>query len=123
MTDILAYVSCKIKMYIFEIAQVIGENVPIAFLYVLSISISFLLAHLSQRLICELIVYQCSGVRRRRRCCRCQPFSNIFSSETARLIKPKFYVMPPWEGGTNVYINGPGHMIKMADMPIYGKNL
>ena len=26
-----------------------------------------------------------------------------------------------WDGGTNVYSNGPGHMIKMADMPIYGK--
>ena len=38
MADILAYVSCKFEMYIFEIAKVIGENVPIAFLYVLSIS-------------------------------------------------------------------------------------
>ena len=28
---------------------------------------------------------------------------------------------PPWDGGTKVYINGPGHMIKMATMPIYGK--
>ena len=27
-----------------------------------------------------------------------------------------------WEGGTKVYINGPGHMTKMAAMPIYGKN-
>ena len=30
---------------------------------------------------------------------------------------------PPWEGGTKVYINGLGHMTKMAAMPIYGKNL
>ena len=30
---------------------------------------------------------------------------------------------PPWEGGTKVYINGPGHMTKMAAMPIYGKKL
>ena len=37
MSDILAYVSCVFEMYIFEIAQVIGDNVPIAFLYVLSI--------------------------------------------------------------------------------------
>ena len=37
MVDILVYVSCKFKMYVFEIAQVIGENVPIAFVYVLSI--------------------------------------------------------------------------------------
>ena len=49
-------------------------------------------------------------------------FSNIFSSETAWPIKAKFYVEPPWEGGTKVYINGPGHMTKMAAMPINGKN-
>ena len=41
---------------------------------------------------------------------------------TAWPIKAKFYVEPPWEGGTKVYINGPGHMTKMAAMPIYGKN-
>ena len=29
----------------------------------------------------------------------------------------------PWEGGTKVCINGPGHMTKMVPMPIYGKNL
>ena len=68
----------------------------------------------------ELIVYPYSGVRR----CRCrQQCLNIFSSETALPIKAKFYVEPPWEGGTKVYINGPGHMTKMAAMPIYGKNL
>ena len=50
-------------------------------------------------------------------------FSNIFSSETARPIKAKFYVEPPWEGGTKVCLNGPGHMTKMAAMSIYGKNL
>ena len=68
----------------------------------------------------ELIVYPYSGVRRRRRCQQCL---NIFSSETALPIKAKFYVEPPWEGRTKVYINGPGHMTKMAAMPIYGKNL
>ena len=68
----------------------------------------------------ELIVYPSSwrpSVRRR------PPFSKIFSSETAWPIKAKFYVAPPWEGGTKVYINGPGHMTKMAAMPIYGKYL
>ena len=50
-------------------------------------------------------------------------FSNINFSETAWPIKAKFYVEPPWEGGTKVCINGPGHMTKMAAMPIYGKNL
>ena len=71
----------------------------------------------------ELIVYQWSGVRRpsvrRRRRPQC---SNIFFSKTAWPIKAKFYVEPPWEGGTKVYINGPGHMTKMAATPIYGKN-
>ena len=47
--------------------------------------------------------------------------SNIFSPETAWPIKAKFYVEPPWEGGRKVYINGPGHMTKMAATPIYGK--
>ena len=48
-------------------------------------------------------------------------FSNIFSSVTTWPIKAKFYVEPPWKGGTKVYINSPGHMTKMAAMPIYGK--
>ena len=77
------------------------------------------LAHLSPRLIGELIVYPCSGVRRRR--CRRSPFSNIFSSETAWPIKAKFLVALPLEGGRTVCINGLGHMTKMAAMPIYGK--
>ena len=66
----------------------------------------------------ELIVYPCSGIH-----CRCQQCLNIFSSETALPIKAKFYVEPAWEGGRKVYINGPGHMTKMAAMPIYGKSL
>ena len=50
-------------------------------------------------------------------------FSNIFSSKTTGPIKAKFHVEPPWDGGTKVCSNGPGHMTKMAVMPIYGKNL
>ena len=57
-----------------------------------------------------------SSVRRR-------PSTISISSETAWPIKAKFYVEPPWEGGNKVYLNGPGHMTKMATMPIYGKNL
>ena len=30
---------------------------------------------------------------------------------------------PSWEVGKKVYINGTGHMTKMATMPIYGKNI
>ena len=67
----------------------------------------------------ELIVYPCSVVRPS---VRRPPFSKIFFSETARPIKAKFYMKHLWEGGTNVYINNPGHMTKMAAMPIYGKN-
>ena len=84
------------------------------------------LAHLSRRLIGELIVYQWSGVRRRpsvvvvvRRRPQC---SNIFFSETAWPIKAKFYVEPPWVGGTKFCSPHLGHMTKMAAMPIYGKN-
>ena len=29
---------------------------------------------------------------------------------------------PPWEGGTKVYINDPGHMTKMAAMLKNAKN-
>ena len=78
------------------------------------------LAHLSRRLTGELIGYPWIGRPSVRR--PYSTFSNIFSSETAWPIKAKFYVEPPWEGGTKVYINGPGHMTKMAAMPIYGKN-
>ena len=30
---------------------------------------------------------------------------------------------PQWDGGTKVGSNGPGHMTKVAAMPIYGKNI
>ena len=48
-------------------------------------------------------------------------FSKIFS-ETAQQIKAKFYVEPPWVGGTKVYLLHLGHMAKIAATPIYGKN-
>ena len=35
----------------------------------------------------------------------------------------QLHVEPPWEGGMEVCINGPGQMTKMAAMPIHGKNL
>ena len=105
-------------------------HLPLSTFYLLSPRLCFfivlihdLLAHLSRRLIVELIVYTCSGVRR---CCCCHchsPFSNIFSSVTAWPIKAKLYVEPLWERGTKVCVNGLGYMTKMAAMPIYGKNL
>ena len=81
------------------------------------------LAHLSRRLIGELIVYPWSGVRRtssvRRRRPQC---SNIFFSETAWPIKAKFDVEPSRVGGTKFCSRHLGHMTKMAATPIYGKN-
>ena len=41
-------------------------------------------------------------------------FSNFFSLETAGPIEAKFYVEPPWDGGTKVCSNGSGHMTSMA---------
>ena len=38
-------------------------------------------------------------------------------------LKPKFYVKHLLDGRTNVYINNPGLMTKIAAIPIYGKNL
>ena len=47
----------------------------------------------------------------------------MFSSETAGPIEAQFHVEPPWDGGTKVCSNGPGHMTKVAAKPIYGQNL
>ena len=103
----------------FECCPVFGRWVKFS-----CITMSLLLAHLSRRLIGELIVYPWSGVRhssyvRRRRRPQC---SNIFFSETAGPIKAKFYVEPPWVGGTIFCSRHLGHMTKMAATPIYGKN-
>ena len=82
-----------------------------------------LLAHLSRRLIVELIVYPWSGVRRRPSSSVRRPqCSNIFFSETPWPIKAKFYVEPPWVGGTKFCSRHVGHMTEMAATPIYGKN-
>ena len=50
-------------------------------------------------------------------------FSNLFSVETSWSIEAKFHVDPLWDRGTKVCSNCPGHMTKMAAMPIYGKNI
>ena len=84
------------------------------------------LAHLSQRLIGELIGYSWSGVRpssvRRPSVVRLSLTISNFFSETAWPIKAKFYVEPPWVGGTKVCSRHLSHMTKMAATPIYGKN-
>ena len=50
-------------------------------------------------------------------------FSNFFSLQTARPIEARFHVDHPWDGGMKICSNGPGHMTKVAVMPIYGKNI
>ena len=49
-------------------------------------------------------------------------FSNI-SSENTGPIEANFHVEPPWDGEMKVCSNDPGHMTKMAAMPIYVKNM
>ena len=78
------------------------------------------LAHLSRRLIwraCRIGRPLSSIVRHRR------PHSLNISSETTGSIKVKFHMALLWDVGTKVCSNGPGHMIKVVAMPIYGKNL
>ena len=50
-------------------------------------------------------------------------FSKHFSSESTDPISIKFHMQPPGKEGKKIYIFGPGHMTKMATMPIYGKNV
>ena len=50
-------------------------------------------------------------------------FLKDFSSENTGPISIKFHMQPLDRGGKKVYIFPPGHMTKMAAMPIYGKNL
>ena len=53
--DILVNVSCKFEMYILKIAQVINENVRIAFLYVLSIYLIRCLLQLTFKSLAEIV--------------------------------------------------------------------
>ena len=78
-------------------------------------SIQLFLAHLSQRLIGELIGYSWSK-------------SSVRPQFQTSSLKPLDQSKPNsmWSllgKGERVYINGPGHMTKMAAIPIYGKNL
>ena len=82
-----------------------------------------ILAHLSRRLIGELIVYPWSGVRRPSVVVVRSQCANIFFSQTAWPIKAKFYVEPPWVEGTKVCSRHLGHMTKITATLIYGKTL
>ena len=49
-------------------------------------------------------------------------YLNIVFSETIRPIELKFYMKTPYNKLAKNCANCFGHMTKMADMPIYGKN-
>ena len=54
----------------------------------------------------------------------CQHFQTSSPAyETTGSIEAKLHMESPLDGGTEVCSNGPRHMTKMADMPIYVKNL
>ena len=50
--------------------------------------------------------------------CHLSTFSYIFSAETTGLIEVKFHAKLPWDGGMKVFSQGPGHLTKMAALPI-----
>ena len=52
-----------------------------------------------------------------------QQFQTSFSEKPLCGIEAKFHVEPQLDRGTKDCSNGPGHMTKMAAMPIYGKNM
>ena len=69
------------------------------------------------------VLYRLASVVRGCVCVCVSTFSNIFCSETTGPIEAKFYMVPPWEGGTKVCSNSPGHITKMVSMPIYGEDV
>ena len=121
---------CKASWFIYSSGQIVAQIVTTLYRDRKSreTKTASFLAHLSQRLIGELIGHSWSGVRpsvgvrrpssvvRRPQC------SKIFFSKTALPIKAKFYVEPPWVGGTIFCSRHLGHMTKMAATTIYGKN-
>ena len=115
----------KQKLWVLILSDLLRHIILISAYKFTLLWLGLILAHLSRRLMGELIVYQWSGVRRRPSVvvvCRRPQCSNIFFSETAWTIKAKFYVEPPWVGGTKFCSRHLGHMTKMAATPIYGKN-
>ena len=117
-------VQCLIILQVKQLCEQAGDEFIILTASLSDGAFVSLLAHLSQRFIGELIGYSWSDVRprpfasviRRPQC------SKIYFSETAWPIKAKFYVEPPWVGGTIFCSWHLGHMTKMAATPIYGKN-
>ena len=68
-----------------------------------------LLDHLQSVILCPLSVHPC-------------PSLNDYSSETPGPIFFKLHVEPSVKGGLKICTNGYDLLVKMATMPIYGKN-
>ena len=49
-------------------------------------------------------------------------YKNIVFSETIRPIELKFHMKTPYNKLAKIYANWFGHMTKLFNMPIYGKN-
>ena len=110
---------CFVPRYQVSVYRIIGPLVSVGFKVERKLPF---LAHLSRKLISELIGYSWSAVRSSSSVRRRSQCSKISFSETAGPIKAKFYVEPPWVGGTIFCSRHLGHMTKMAATPIYGKN-
>ena len=84
------------------------------------------LAHLSQRLIGDLVVYPWSSVRHTSSSVRPSSASSTMLKHLLlrnRLAdQSQIFVEPPRVGGTNFCLRHLSHMTKMAATPIYGKN-
>ena len=121
--------SCNLSIYLPVCLSACLSNHPSIYPSIyppthLSIYLLLLLAHLSQKLIGELIVYQWSGVRRRPSVVVRRPqCSNIFFLGTTWQIKAKFYVEPPWVGGTKFCSRHLGHETNMRPSPYMVKTL
>ena len=84
--------------------QVCEINTPIPHFYIAKLGytgVCLFLAHLSRRLIGELIVYPCSGVRPSVVCLSSSTISKIFFSETAGPIVLIFHIHHLQVGGKN----------------------
>ena len=74
-------------------------------------------AHKKRRLLGELIVYTCSGVRP-----FVHNFKHLLLKNRLAQSQPNFYGEPPWVGGMEVCSLHLGHMTNLAAIPIYSKN-
>ena len=101
-----------VKQYI---TQTCLCNVQRFLSYIITFSVDFL-AHLSRRLIGELIGYSWSGVRPSVRRRTSSTFSNLNISATSSSIVTKFYLKHYWVGGKDALDFGPDRIRTLVSM-------